>query len=119
MNHRLNHSRHIDIYARDAGDRAYWKAKRTPTAKQIKFYKWLYAQCKENNIDTSTGEYTKTRAEYAFAIDKLITRLQENGIDVKGNDKTAHRVLHDVTDRRGRRHIRDTIEIVDEGRIEK
>jgi len=114
MNYKLNHSRYIDKYARDTGDRAYWKAKRTPTAKQIKFYRWLYAKCKENGVETDTGEYTKTRAEYAFAIDKLITRLQENGIDVRGNDKMARRVLHDVVDRRGRRHIRDSIEITED-----
>jgi hypothetical protein len=34
MSKQLNHSRHMDIYAKDIGDRAYRSAKRTPTAKQ-------------------------------------------------------------------------------------
>jgi hypothetical protein len=108
---KLNHSRYIDIYAKDIGDRAYWQAKATPTAKQVKFYKKLYAMCKEHGIDTNTGKYTKTRMEYAWAIDKLIKRLQEHGIDVNGNGKDATYVLAYGTDRRGRYYTGQAIEI--------
>lgn len=111
MSKQLNHSRYMDIYAKDIGDRAYRSAKRTPTAKQVKFYKKLYAMCKENNIDTNTGEYTKTRVQYAWAIDKLIERLQEHGVDVKGNGKDATLVLSHGSDRRGRYYTKESIEI--------
>jgi len=111
MNYQLNHSRHIDIYAKDIGDKAYRDAKTTPTAKQIKFYKKLYALCKENGIDTKTGEYTRTRVEYALAIDKLIERLKANGIDVNGNGKEATYVLTVGSDRRGRDYVNERIEV--------
>ncbi len=60
MNYKLNHSRYLDYYAKDIGDREYEKAKEKPTAKQIKFFKRLYAICKEHGIDSNTGEYAKT-----------------------------------------------------------
>ncbi len=109
MKKQLSHSRYLDIYAKDIGDSTYRRAKRTPTAKQVKFYKKLYAMCKEHNIDTNTGEYTKTRVEYAMAIDKLICRLQEHGVDVKGNDKEATYVLEHGPDRRGRYYTDESI----------
>jgi hypothetical protein len=108
---RLNHSRYIDVYARDIGDRAYRKAKATPTAKQVRFYKKLYAMCKENGVDPSTGKYTKTRIEYAMAIDELIKRLQEHGVDVSGNKKEATLVLTHGSDRRGRYYTNERIEV--------
>lgn len=110
----MKHNRYLDYYAKDVGDREYHKAKDTPTFKQKKFYYRLYAMCKENNIDTSTGDYTVTRAEYADAIDKLIKRLQEHGINVSGNNKDAVLVLTDVDDRRGRNYINEQIKIKDE-----
>jgi hypothetical protein len=113
MSKKLNHSRYIDVYARDIGDREYNRAKQTPTAKQIKFYKKLYAMCKENGVDTDTGEYTKTRGDYALAIDSLINRLEEKGIDVKGNGKDATLVLSHGSDRRGRYYTNERIVIKD------
>jgi hypothetical protein len=112
--HRLNHSRYLDYYARDIGDGAVHRAKSTPTAKQVKFYKKLYALCKENGIDPRTGEYTVTRSDYAMAIDKLIIRLQENGVDVRGNGLKASYILEIGEDRRGRDWATERIELTDE-----
>lgn len=114
MKRQLNHSRYLDYYARDVGDSAVHKARSTPTAKQVKFYKKLYALCKENNIDPRTGEYTVTRSDYAMAIDKLISRLQENGVDIKGNGKQAEYILEIGEDRRRRNYAKERIELTDE-----
>lgn len=114
MSKKLNHSRYLDYYARDIGDRAYERAKATPTSKQIKFYTVLYARCKEHGIDTNTGEYTKTRADYAQAIDKLLQRLKDKGIDIKGNDKDASLVLMVGQDNRGRYYTKERIVIEEE-----
>lgn len=110
----LNHSRYLDYYAKDIGDSAYQKAKQTPTAKQVRFYKRLYAMCKENEIDTDTGEYARTRVEIGWAIDKLLERLKENGVDVNGNGKDATYVLEIGEDRRGRSYAHERIEVSDE-----
>jgi hypothetical protein len=114
LSKKLNHSRHLDYYATDVGNRVYAKAKSTPTAKQVKFYKKLYAMCKEHGIDTNTGIYTRTRADYAWNIDKLIGRLQEQGVDVKGNSKKAVWVLEHKSDRRGNYYTKESIEIRDD-----
>ena len=115
MSRKPSHSRYLDYYANDVGNRAYWRAKETPTTKQIKFYKQLYAMCKENDIDTSTGDYTRTRADYAMAIDRLLERLQEAGIDVQGNGKEASYVLKVGEDRRRRLYVGERIEVREEG----
>lgn len=108
----LNHSRYLDYYAKDVGDNAYNRAKQTPTAKQVRFYKKLYAMCKENNIDPVT-KHKHTRMGYAMAIDKLLNRLQEHGVDVSGNGKDAKYVLTVGEDRRRRTCTGEHIEIVD------
>ncbi len=113
MGRRLNHSRYLDYGARDTGNYAYYKAKTTPTAKQIKFYKRLYATCKANDIDPSTGEYTLTRVDYAMAIDKLLKRLQEHGIDISGNGKESAYVIKHGSDKSGRYYTREYIEVTD------
>lgn len=107
----LNHSRYLDYYARDIGERAYRRAKETPTAKQVKFYKKLYALCKENGIDPKTGGFTHSRVEYAMAIDTLLERLKEHGIDIHGNGKDAAYVLSHGVDRRGRYYTHERIDI--------
>lgn len=92
---KLNHSRYLDNSGtRRLADKAYNRAKETPTAAQKKFYMKLYAMCKEHEIDPRTGTYTVTRMDYAMAIDKLIGRLQEAGVDVKGNNKQAEYHIH-------------------------
>lgn len=111
MKRQLNHSRYIDNGAKDIADNAYHKAKATPTAKQVKFYKKLYAMCKENGIDPKTGEFARTRSEYAMAIDKLISRLKEHGVDISGNGKSADYVITIGADRRGRDYADEHIEV--------
>ena len=111
MTKRLNHSRHLDYYAKDVGNRAYWRAKETPTAKQVKFFKQLYAMCKENNVDPALDEYARTRVEFAMAIDTLLERLKEVGVDVEGNGKEAHYVMTHKPDRRGRYWTNERIEV--------
>ncbi len=113
MTKRLNHSRYLDYGARDVGDFAVQRAKETPTAKQRKFYNRLYAMCKSNGIDTNTGNYTRTRGDFAMAIDKLINRLQEHGVDIHGNNKDATLVISYGTDRHGRYYRKEGIEIKD------
>lgn len=111
---RLNHSRYLDYGARKTGEYAYERAKRTPTHKQIKFYKRLYAMCKEHGVSTDTGFYTKTRVDYALAIDKLIKRLQEKGVDVQGNNKNAGLLLIHGTESDGTHYNKERIVITDE-----
>lgn len=77
----------------------YEREKETPTAKQKKFFKSLVMKCKANDVDCNTG-LTRTRGQYAHAIDTLLARLQEAGVDVKGNGKTATLELHHKSDAR-------------------
>ncbi len=113
MKRQLNHSRYLDYGARDIADRSYHRAKTTPTAKQIKFYKKLYALCKENGIDPKTSEYTRTRIEYAMAIDTLIDRLRDHGIDIAGNGKKGTYILTHGSDRHGRYYTDEIIKVTD------
>jgi hypothetical protein len=108
---RLNHSRYLDYYAKDVADREHEKAKQTPTHKQIAFFNKLYAMCKANQVDTDMGYYAKTRMDYARAIDELLSRLRENGIDVKGNNKQADYVIKVGEDRRGRAYAKERIDV--------
>ena len=112
MNRKLNHSRHMDIYAKDIGDGAYHSAKRTPTSKQVKFYKKLYAMCKEHNVDSDVGFWAKTRVDYARAIDILLERLLDKGVDVKGNGKKFDRVIEVKEDRRRREIVTEKLRVV-------
>lgn len=114
MKRPLNHSRYLDYGARDVGDRAYQQAKSTPTAKQVRFFKRLCAMCRENGLDTNIGHGTRTRADMAMAIDKLLTRLQEAGVDATGNGKSAEYVLTVGSDRRGRYYFDEKIRMEEE-----
>jgi hypothetical protein len=49
--------------------------------------------------------------DYARAIDELLSRLQENGIDVKGNNKKADYVVEVGEDRRGRAYAKERIDV--------
>ena len=113
MSRKLNHSRHIDLYARDIGENAYRQAKETPTAKQVRFYKRLYAMCKEHGLETRTGSHARTRAQYGMAIDTLLKRLQEAGVDVKGNGKQGTYELTIGEDHRRRLAIDEHIRVED------
>jgi len=117
MSKKLNHSRHIDYYAKDISNNIYWSVKKKPTAKQIKFYNKLYALCKKNNVDTKTDRYTVTRSEYAENIDILLNRLIEAGVDVNGNEKEVRFCMKIGEDRRGRFYAREGLEIVNNEEI--
>jgi hypothetical protein len=112
MKKQLNHSRYIDNGARDIGNAAYHRARTTPTEKQLKFYRKLYAMCRENAIDAAT-HHEHTRSGVAQAIDKLIARLKENGIDVKGNGKSADYILCVGEDIKGRDYGHEVIRVKD------
>lgn len=90
---RLNHSRYLDYGSRSIGYSEYQQAKNTPTVKQTRFFKQLCAMCRENGVDPSVGHAVSSRSDYGMAIDKLIARLQEAGVDVRGNGKKADFVL--------------------------
>jgi len=111
---KLNHSRYLDYGARKTGKYAYEGAKHTPTHKQKKFYYQLYAMCKEYEVDTDIGFYTVTRADYALAIHRLIKRLQEKGVDIKGNNKNAGLLLIDKTEPDGSHYMAQRIVITDD-----
>ena len=100
---RLNHSRYLG-FERVRSQLEYEHEKSLPTAKQKKFFKSLIIKCKESGIDCNTGR-TSTRGEYSLAIDKLLERLQEAGVDVKGNGKKAILVLNHKTDTRNNNYI--------------
>lgn len=111
---KLNHSRYLDYGARKTGKYAYEDAKHTPTHKQKKFYYQLYAMCKEHGVDTDIGFYTVSRADYALAIDRLIKRLQEKGVDIKGNNKNAGLLLIDTVEPDGSHYMAQRIVITDD-----
>lgn len=109
MKKHLNHSRYLDYGAKDTGDFSYYRAKQTPTYKQIKFYKSLYARCKEHNIDPKVGEHPVTRMDFTLTIDKLIKKLQENGIEAHSSDKDVTCVVTHGQDHQGRYYTSERI----------
>jgi len=90
---KASHSRYLDYGARSTGYGAYQQAKHTPTVKQTRFFKQLCAMCRENGLDPSVGHAVSSRSDYGMAIDKLIARLQEAGVDMRGNGKKADYIL--------------------------
>lgn len=100
---KLNHNRYLG-FENVRSQSEYEHEKNLPSVKQKKFFTRLIMRCKENGIDCNTGR-THTRGEYALAIDKLLKRLQEAGIDVKGNGKTATLVLTHKTDARNNEYM--------------
>lgn len=111
MSKKLNHSRHIDYFAKDISNNEYWKTKKKPTHKQIKFYNQLYAICKENNVDTKTDRYTVTRVDYSENISTLISRLKEAGIEIGTDEKNVRVYALIGEDRRGRMYVREGVDI--------
>lgn len=90
MNYKTKHNRTMHYGAKYSADAEYERLRSTPTSKQVKFFKKLCVLCKKSNIEIpiKRGE-TRTRIEMGIAIDKLIQLLNENGVDVHGNGKTA------------------------------
>lgn len=109
---KLNHSRYLGSEM-VRSQREYEREKSKPTVKQKKFYVGLKIRCEENGIDTNVGRVW-TRGEYAIAIDKLIERLKEAGIDTKSNGKSATLVLHHKPDARGDHYMTTEIIVVDD-----
>lgn len=100
MKQQLKHNRNLDYYRR-AGEREVETAQATPTNKQVRFVRKLFAICKENGVETSTGGSLRTRVDYAQTIDILIARLNAAGVDIRGNGKEAAYVFGIAPDRNG------------------
>ena len=84
----------MDFKAKYEASAEYERLRNTPTSKQIKFFKKLCVLCKESGLEVPVGRgETRTRLEMANAIDKLIKLLNESGVDVHGNGKTAVNVI--------------------------
>lgn len=109
LKHKLNHNRHLDYFAKDVGDAAIEVEEQTPTERQKHFLRQLCALCRENQIDPAVGQSVRSRVDYAQAIDLLIDRLNENGVEVKGNGKTAKYVAIVGEDRRRRMTAKEKI----------
>jgi len=72
--------------------------------------------CWKNGLDPSVGHAVSSRSDYAMAIDKLIARLQEAGVDIKGNGKKADYVLTVGEDKyTGSAYAHESIRVRDEG----
>lgn len=94
MNYNKRSNRVITNNSKYAADVEYERLRRTPTAKQLKFFKKLWYMCKENGIEVKLERYeTRTRMYLSQTIDKLIQLLNENGVEIHGNGKTAHSVI--------------------------
>jgi len=107
-------SRYLDYGSRSTGYAAYEQAKHTPTYKQKRFFNRLCAMCRENGLDPATGEPVRTRSDYGIAIDKLLARLQEAGVDVKGNGKKGEYILTVGEDKlTGAPYAHESIRIID------
>lgn len=80
---RVSHEREIE------------RLRTTPTAKQLKFLRFLRMTLKEHNVDPgSPGHALHTRADYAEEINRLVALCKENQIEsVKSNGKAFARVL--------------------------
>ena len=117
MNYKKKHNRYLG-HERVRSDSEYEYERSRPTHKQKSFFKGLIMMCKENNIDCNTGR-TQTRGEYAMAIDKLIKRLEEAGVDVKGNGKSATLVLNHKADARNNEYLTSERIVVEDDSYEK
>lgn len=94
MSNKPQHNRKMEYSAKYAADAEYERLRNTPTARQIRFFKKLCVLCKEHGIENPIKrEETRTRLLMADAIDKLIKLLNNNGVDVHGNGKTAKGVI--------------------------
>lgn len=100
---KLNHNRYLG-YEKIRSQAEYEYERSLPTARQKKFFIRLIMMCRENGLDCNTGR-TKSRGEYALAIDRLLERLQEAGIDVKGNCKKGTLVLNHKADARNNKYM--------------
>ena len=104
MSRHNNSSRYLDYGAKWRAAGELENLKRTPTARQVKYHRWLCAVCREAQTDgvpidiPSVSANPSTRAEYMEAISDLRMRLKEQGIDPHGNDKAAGIALYAPSD---------------------
>ena len=105
---------HYGSYSKNRYHNDLMREKTTPTAKQKKFLCRLFAMCNENGIDPGIGHKLKTRCDYSVAINTLIARLNEAGVEVQGNGKTFTKCVATGTDSRGRDFMEERMEEVNE-----
>ena len=117
MKYNKKHNRYLGN-EKVRSDSEYEYEKSQPTHKQKNFFKRLIMMCRENNVDCSTGR-TQTRGEYAMAIDKLIKRLVEAGVGVKGNGKKAILVLNHKADARNNEYMTAERIVMEDDKHEK
>lgn len=86
-------TRKITYYSQGRDDLNYEFEASRPTRKQKSFFKMLVAKCVENGVDQKLGKHLSTRVDYADAIDTLLDRLREAGVQVKGNDEKFSALL--------------------------
>lgn len=103
LNYKFNHNRYLG-HEKIRSQAEYEEEKSIPTFKQKKFFTKLIMLCKENGLNCDTGR-TQSRGEYSSAIDKLLKRLQEAGVNTNGNGKEGTLVLSHKPDARNNEYI--------------
>ena len=78
---KLNHSRNLDLFAREVGEASVEFEQGRPTSRQRKYFGYLYAVCRENGVDPKM-EHLSGRMDYAVGINTLLSRLRAAGADV-------------------------------------
>ncbi len=96
MSYKLNHSRNLNYYG-PGMDRLVEKECRKPTQKQIRFYSRLRHMCDENGIDKTLLSEPRTRASFTIAINTLIERLKDNGVEIHSQQKDVE-VIYTMPD---------------------
>lgn len=89
--------------------------KNKPTAKQKKFHAQLCAICNANGIDAGCGHPLRVRYDYSSAINILLERLQNAGVDVHGNGKQFTKSVEIGMDDRGKDHVAVSMKEVTHG----
>lgn len=80
-NYKLKHNRNLN-YSQKSMYNVMGYECRKPTEKQIKYFLRLKYVCKDNNIDNTFVREPKSREDFCLAIDELLYRLKEKGIDL-------------------------------------
>lgn len=93
MKHKDSRTRKISYYSRGIDDLYYEDERTRPTQKQRRFFKQLIGKCKQHEIDFTLNKHLATRADYAEAIDRLLTRLEDAGVQVKRSEEEFDRLL--------------------------
>lgn len=83
---KLNHSRNLDLFAREVGEASVEFEQGRPTSRQRKYFGYLYRTCKESGVDPKMERLT-SRNDYANGINVLRSRLRTAGVDVPNYTK--------------------------------